>query len=70
MSFYDYILNYIDDDDKFGDLAKDVEQDNYFPINEKDIDKLRDYFDSVIDSNRIKEVAFESLEYYSKGKWI
>lgn len=70
MTFYDYILNYIDDNDKFGDLAKDVKQDNYFPINEKDIDKLREYFDSVINSNRIKEVAFEALEAFENGKWV
>lgn len=70
MKYYDYIMNYIEDDDKFGDLAKDIEQDNYFPINETNIDKLKEYFDSEIDSDYIKEVAFDSLDYFSKGKWI
>lgn len=68
--FYDYILTYVDDEDAIGEFARDVEQDDMFPVNERDIDKIRNYFDHYIKNERMKEVAFESIDYFEQGKWI
>lgn len=68
--FYDYILTYVDDDNAIGDLARDIEDDDMFPTNEKDTDRIRNYFDHYIKNNRMKEIAFEALECFENGKWI
>lgn len=68
--FYDYILTYVDDEDAIGEFARDVEQDDMFPVNERDVDKIRNYFDHYIKNERMKEVAFETIDYFEQGKWI
>lgn len=63
-------MNYIEDDDKFGDLASDVYEDDMFPVNERDPEKIREYFDHYIKNERMKKVALETVDSFEQGKWI
>lgn len=70
MSFYDYMMCYLEDDSYISDLARDMEMDNRIDECETDVNKLYEYFKSMIDKEYILKVVSESLEAYSKGKWI
>lgn len=68
--YYDYILTYLDDEDGIGQLANDIYEDDMFPVNERDPDKIREYFDHYIKNERMKKVALETVDSFEQGKWI
>lgn len=64
MSFYYFMEQFKNDDSPFGDLASDMEEDN-FPKNIDTVKEVREYFNGT--NNKSFQVTLEkALEIYSK----
>ncbi|MEB7801496.1 MULTISPECIES: YozE family protein [Staphylococcus] len=70
ISFYDYMMEYLEDESKYSDLAEDMEMDLEIDEQETDVEKLHEYFESKIDKDYIMRLVEQCLDAYSKGKWI
>lgn len=61
------MLDFFSDDESFlNELVEDIQDDVYFPREETDVNKLRDYFYSRIEEQNILDVIEYSLSMYER----
>ena len=64
MTFYDFIITFIEDDTPLGTLAHNVRSDKNFPKNETCHSTLRKYFHSHYLDHEMLESANRALSLY------
>ncbi|MGE8023055.1 sterile alpha motif-like domain-containing protein [Staphylococcus pasteuri] len=64
MTFYDFIIGFINDDTPFGNLANYINKDHKFPKNEKNKFVIRTYVLSNYDDSQLIESANRSISLY------
>lgn len=67
MTFYKWLIsNYLENDDPFGDLAKDVKSDDGFPKEAKDWKTIEEYLESKRASFAAIDTAKEAYKKYKE----
>ncbi len=65
MTFYNWLMEFIDVDLPIGDFAKDAKNDSNFPKNVSSWDALADYITSVNPRNAELDVIQNVFNYYA-----
>lgn len=64
MTFYDFIIGFINDDTPFGNLANYINKDHKFPKNEKNKFVIRTYVLSNYNDSQLIESANRAISLY------
>jgi len=71
MTFYDFVISFIEDDTPLGSLANNVRRDKDFPKNETCHATLRTYFHNHYIDHEMLESANRALSLYRLNyKWL
>ncbi|EHJ07325.1 sterile alpha motif-like domain-containing protein [Staphylococcus simiae] len=69
MTFYEYILGFVNDKTPLGDLATWVKQDDTFPKHEKIAENILSYFHQMTNLDHgFLEIVKRSLSLYDETK--
>lgn len=64
MSFYEYIMGFIDDNTPFGTLAHHIGNDHQFPRSEEDNQAIRAYVISNYKDHQLIETTNRAISLY------
>lgn len=66
MTFYEYMMKFIDDESPLGDLAYDMKFDKAFPKQSKDVQELKDYFYPKTKTTLVWQVCKHAIASYAR----
>ncbi|MBT2823088.1 hypothetical protein HIR19_03790 [Staphylococcus coagulans] len=66
MTFYEYMMKFINDESPLGDLAYDMKSDKEFPKQSKDSQELRGYFYTKAKSDLVFKISKQAISSYAR----